>query len=163
MVIECRGHSADFCIVFQIQLPFGAVKFPAGPGAIQSVLEDGKLIGVVAHIVDQSRQQYRVNLCSAHAHGSCDASPSFITRHSGHQVLAFIDRLRQTVELRTVSEEIGAHCDDYIDWMIVLRARLQEQVNESDRGFTDAVLLFPIRGPQLLISEQLLELIRHDQ
>jgi hypothetical protein len=127
------------------------------------VLENGELIGVVAHVVDQPRQQNRINLCSAHAHGSCDAGTPFITRHPRHQVLAFIDRLGQTVELRAVAQEVRAHCDDYIDWTIGLRARLQEQIDESDCGFTDGVLLFPVRGSEFPIPEQLFELIHYDQ
>ena len=60
-----------------------------GPGAVQRMLQDRQLVGVVADVVDQPRQQHRADLRRRPRRpGRLMAARRLVARHPRHQVLA---------------------------------------------------------------------------
>ena len=79
MQIQGMGHGADSFIVRQRNWPFATtLKLPAGPGAVQGVLQDGELVGVFAAIVEEPRQQDWADSPSAYSDRPGDSRFSFI-------------------------------------------------------------------------------------
>ena len=57
MPVECMQHAANGFIVYEVEYTAcSSIVFPVRPGAIQRVLQDRQLVGVVAHVVEQSCQ-----------------------------------------------------------------------------------------------------------
>ena len=90
------------------------------------MLHDGKLVGVIADVVQQTGEQHRADVAAADAHRPEDGVLALLAGHPGHEILSAIDRLRQTLELRAVSEKIGAHGEHNVDRVRRLRGPQQK-------------------------------------
>ena len=116
MLIQSMGHGANGIIMRQVQWPCAiALVLPVRPGAVQGVLQDRQLVRVVAHVVDQTRQQHGRDLRPAHPNGAADGGPAFVAGQPRDQVLAGVDGLGQAGELGAVTQEVRAHRQDDVD------------------------------------------------
>ena len=94
------------------------------------MLQDGKLVGIVADVVQQPGEQHRADLASADSHRPGDGALALLARHARHKIFAAIDRLRQALELRAVAKKIRAHGQHDVDGMLRLR-RFQQKVHQG--------------------------------
>ena len=63
-----------------------------------------------------------------------DGPSSLLAVKPRDEVFALVDRLGQALEFRTVTEEVGAHCENDVDWHLGLPGGLEQQLDEV-RGF----------------------------
>ena len=107
--IEGMGHRADRFVVAQSQGALASLLLPVRPGAVQGMLQDRKLVGVVAHIVHQPGRQHRLDLDALHPDRIDDRGAAFLRGQPGHQVEAGVDRLGQAGELGAITKKIRSH------------------------------------------------------
>src|SRR6185436_3538645 len=96
---ESCPHAADGFVVWKIHWLAIAVSEPVVPSAHQGVLENWKLIGIVADVVQQLIDERLADRTLADCNRSTDRFASFVAGHPWDQVLAVIDCLRQFPEL----------------------------------------------------------------
>ena len=100
------GHAARGAIIVQIQR-FGLVgRLPVGPHPHEGVLEDRQLVGVVADIVQQPREQTIRDLSAGHLHRARDGCFALVAIEAGDQELALVHRVGQTGESAAIPQEI---------------------------------------------------------
>ena len=133
-----------------------AARGPGIPHPHERVLQHRQLIGIVAHVVQESLHEHRRDLRPADADRLLDRVPLLIAQQPGNQVLAFVHRFGQAGNLGTVAQIVGTHRDGDVDRAFRLLAGGQEQVHERGGRFLGIHALLPE-------AEQLLELIDHDQ
>ena len=164
MAVQGGGHGADRLVVGQRDRALASPLLPVAPGAVQGVLEDRELVGVVAHVVDQLGEQHRLDPAAAEQSRVGDRLATFLAAEAGHQVEAGADRLRQGRELGTVAQKIGAHRDRHEDRSLPLAAGGEQQVDQGaglQQGFWFSLGRAAI--PQGAIAKQFLELVHHHQ
>ncbi len=98
------------------------------------MLQNGKLVRIVTDVVQQLLFQPRGDVRPADLDRALDGTGSLLAVESRDEVFALVDRLGQALELRTVTEEVGAHGEDDVDWHLGLPGGLEQQLDEV-RGF----------------------------
>ena len=146
MLVERVGHGAYRFVVRKrngfVALPFA---LPLRPSAVQGVLKNRKLVGIVAHIVDQPREKSRVDFAAAHSDGSADRSSPLFARETRNQKLSLIHRLGKAGKARAIAEEVGAHGQDHEDGVIRFGG-LQQQIHECNGRFMNLARLLSEDG-----------------
>ena len=120
------GHRADRFVVAQGQGALASLLLPVRPGAVQGMLQDRKLVGVVAHIVHQPGRQHRLDLGTLHPDRIDDRGAALLRGQPGHQVETGVDRLGQAGELGAVTQKIRPHRQHHEDRAILLLLQLQQ-------------------------------------
>ena len=159
VAIEGAGHRAHRR-VFVVPQPDRAgtgADLPHRPGPAERMLQDRELVGVVADVVDQTRQQHRVDARAGHAHRSGDGHAALVSRHARHEGLTAAHGLRQPVIGTALAQKVRAHGQHHVDWQLTLPPGLQQQADQRRRVVG--------RGgaAQAPVAEQLFELVDHDQ
>ena len=110
VLIECVRHGADGFVVSKVERTTCAiVVLPTSPCAVQRVLKDGELVWIVAHVVDEPREEHRRNLGSSNADRTFNGGSSLVACQTWDQIFALVDCFRETRELSAASKEVGAH------------------------------------------------------
>ena len=164
MGIEGGGHGADGLVVGHRDRALASPPVPVAPGAVQGVLEDRELVGVVAHVVDQLGEQHRIDLGATDQGRVGDRLAALLAAEAGHQVEPLGDRLRQGLELGAIPQEIGAHCEHHENRRLPLGGGGEQQVDQGPSfahgfGFDGQRSAFP----QHPVAEQFLKLVDHHQ
>src|SRR5688572_1878187 len=122
------------------------------------MLEDGKLVCVRAALLEETLEQVRLHLDTAQCRWPLDGFAQLVSRHSRHKVLAFVEHLGQSDEVRTFTEIVGTHCDDDVHSVcrLVLLHRRKQETDELG-------CLARTRTEVALEAEDLLELIDDDE
>ena len=84
MGIEGTGHRADCFVVAQGQGVPASLLLPVRPGAVQGMLKNRKLVGVVAHVVHQPGHEHRLDLGSLHPDRVHDRVAALLRGEPGH-------------------------------------------------------------------------------
>src|ERR1019366_2797696 len=157
MKIERMKHGADGFVMRKVHRASTTFSLPLGPGAVQSVLQDGELIGIVSNVIDQPGQQLRTDFSARNRDWTCDCRPSLVSRHARDQVLPTVDRFGQPEKLGAVSQKVRPHGQNDVDRKVGAD-RLKQKVDEGNRSLEGPV--WPrLSRLQILKAEQLLELI----
>ena len=160
MHVERMRHATGRFIVGQREWAAGAGGLPVKPGAVQRMLQDRQLVGVVAHVIEQPGQQQRADLFLGHTGRSGDGSADLVTGQPGHQVLALVDGLGQAAKLGAITQKIRAHRQHHMDRHLGLRGGFQQQLHKGHgivgRGVGGCV-------GRAAEAEQLLKLVHHHQ
>src|SRR5262249_45749815 len=101
------------------------------PHAHQSMLQKGQLVGVWTDLIEQAVYQRGLNVAPEDVRWSGDGRSDLIPGEARRQVLAVVDRLRQTGEQGAVAEEVRTHGDDDIDRHLALVRAGQQQRHKS--------------------------------
>ena len=113
-----------------------------------------------------SLNEFRIDVAAGRLHRGRDRARALIARQSGHQELAPRHRLGQTVEMRAVADEVGAHRqnDVYVYRLEIFNR--QQQLHESGRFVAverrrHGCARLP--GPELREAKHLFELVDDDR
>ena len=140
-------------VVRKLDLPAAARLLP---GAHQHVLQHGKLVGIVADLVQQALRHGRADRRAAFLRRLLDRGAPLGAAQVRHQELTLAQRLGQALKARAVAEEIEPHGQHDVD----ARARGahcgEQQAHERGR-------LVGVAAAHAFEAEDLLELIDDDQ
>ncbi len=157
MLREGFGHSAGGLVVTEVDLlALGVIVGPVVPGPHQGMLENGKLVGVVPHVVEELGEEALGNLRSAHPHGAGDGGAPLGAGETRNEVFTVVDRLRQPAELGAVAQVVRAHGEHDVDLRVLDPARLQQELHEGGSLLGGAPALLPE-------TEEFLELVDHHE
>src|SRR5271166_2482788 len=141
-------------------MPFA---LPLGPGAVQSVLQNRELVGVVAYIVDQPGKKNGADFSATDRDGTGNRSSPLLTGETGNQVLPLIHRFGKTGKARAISQKVGAHRQDYVN-RVFRFGGFQQQIHERNRCLLGSMRLARGCGSlRRFVTEKLLELIDDQQ
>ncbi len=127
MVGEGLGHPASPFVVKQIDRYFKPPGIgPHIPRAHEGMLQNGQLIRIVAHVVEQPLYQGGRHGRTAHGHRPLDGAPTLFSGHARDQVLALVDGLGQILKLRALAKKVRAHGDDDINGHLRVVAGLEQ-------------------------------------
>ena len=156
---QCTGHAADGLVVFEVDRPrVRRALLPAVPSTHQRVLQDGKLIHVVADVVQQALHQARRHLRAAHTDRAGDGALHLIASQARNQILTIVDRFRQVAKACAIAKKVRAHGDEHINRNRSLLRRRQQQLDECRRLVARTLLLGEISE-----AEDFFELVHHHQ
>ncbi len=154
---EGRFHPTRGLVVPEVDgFPVVMIPSPDVPGPHQGVLQDGKLVGVVAHVVEKALDEALGDGGPSDLDRLFDGIPSLLPAQPGNQVLPVVDGFRESGNLGAVSEVIGAHGEGDEDVSFALVAGLEEEVDEGAGRLLGAEALLPE-------AEDFLELVDHDE
>jgi len=135
-----------------------ATCLPVGPAAGEGVLEEGELVRIVTHVIDEAGEQGGLDVGAAYTGGAEDGGAAVVPAHPRHQVLSAVDGFGQAGEAGAVAEEVGAHGQHDVDRRI-LGAGLEQQVDEGGgRGFVGGRNVV-----KLAVAEEFFELVHDHQ
>ena len=112
--------------MFQVDRAFAACLDPVVPRAHQCVLENRKLVRVIADVIEQPLHQSVGHLAAADAGGCLDCLLTLASVQSWDDVFPFVDRFGQAAELCAIAEKIRAHGQYDIDGAGLLLAGFKE-------------------------------------
>src|SRR6267142_15058 len=107
------------------------VCFPVVPRSHKSMLEYGKLIRAISHIIEQLIHQLRRDFGAANFDWTSDRFPALVARQTRDKVLTFIDRFREVPECRAITQVIRPHCENNIDGKSSLAPGCQKQFHKG--------------------------------
>jgi hypothetical protein len=94
------------------------------------MLQTGKLVGLLAQIVQEPLQQSRGDVPAGNLDRPFDHALILLAMEARNQELAATDHLGQAFELPALADEIRPHRQHHIDRHLFLRHRFQEQADE---------------------------------
>ncbi len=80
------------------------------PGTHEGVLQNGKLVLIVAQFVQQSQNETLGDVAACHGNGPGNGRPQLVTRHARNKVESVVHGLWQSRKFQTIADEIRAHC-----------------------------------------------------
>jgi hypothetical protein len=90
------------------------------------MLEDGELVGLVAHIVEEAIDELGGHRCAEEAGGTLNCLAALRTCEARDQVLTAVEGFRQTAELLAVADEVGSHAENDVAESSCLGLREEE-------------------------------------
>jgi hypothetical protein len=142
-------HAAEGLVCGQRQ-DAGLVR--ALPEPHEGVLHQGELVRVGAHIVQDARDERRLDLAVEHLGRTLDRLPPLGTGELRGQELAVVECFGKSVEERAVAEVVGPHRQDDVDGLAGFAPAGQQQGDERT-GLV--ALAFPLAP----VAEEFLELV----
>ena len=136
----------------------GLAPLPVVPRPHQRVLEHRELVGVVAEVVEDAKDQARRDRAASHGDRSGDRRAHLVATHARHEVLARAHGFGQAREFHAVADEVRPHRQHDVDRDVGLACRFEQDLHEG-HGLVAGVG----DGPAAPEAEQLLELIDDDQ
>ena len=123
-------HLADALIVVEIERVAVPFQSPDVPGAHQSMLQTGELIGLLTEIVQEPLQQPRRDLPAGDLDRPFDDPFVLLAIEPRNQELASVDHLGEPFELSALADEVGTHRQHDVDRHFLLGRGFQQQADE---------------------------------
>ena len=155
---ECVLESPGSLVMLEVDWPRSShVPGPQVPDPHQGVLQHGQLVGIRAGVVQEPLHKTRCNRSAPDGDWTGDRPAELRAREPGNEIEPLVDRLRQLVELGTIPQVVRSHGQDHTHVGFV-GGSLDQEPDECR-----IVRAVGCPAPSVLKSEQLLELVDHDQ